>query len=144
MNRKTIVNSVVLFVLLTSMVIYYKYDTGKKNKIMEQLKTEYSSITIDENFIGVVSEIQHPYPELFKRLPHQAFILLNDSVKKRISTGYELTKEITLDSILNVGDQLTKKYGSDTLHIHKIQGSDTLVYSFQLRDDSGYPLKRKD
>jgi hypothetical protein len=142
MKRNVTINVVVLIVMLTAMITYYRYDTGKKEKITEQLRAEYPSVTINEKFAGIVSEIYHPYPELFKEHPLQAHVLLNESVKKSIRTGSELHKKITLDSVLSVGDYLVKNAASDTLFIYKAQSNDTVRYSFELRDDLGYPLKK--
>jgi hypothetical protein len=143
MNRKTKINLVVIFVAVISMVTFYKYDTGKTKKIVEQLNKEFSSIAVSEQVSGVVSNIYHPYPEIFNDDPLHAYVLLNDSVKKRIRVGHELARLSSLDSLLKVGDLLIKKYGSDTLYICKVQGSDTLRYSFQLRDDLGWPIRKK-
>jgi hypothetical protein len=143
MSRKTIINLVVLIALVTPMVIYYKYDTGKKRKIVDQLNAEYLSVMMSEKVDGAVSKIYHPYPKLFNDNPHQAYILIDDSLKRRITTGDELASDLSLDSLLSEGDRLRKDFGNDTLFIYKAQGHDTLRYSFELRDDQGYPLRKK-
>lgn len=126
---------------ITAMVIFYRYDTGRKDKILEALSKEFLSVSIDQELEGTVTNIYHPYPEVFNNDPLQAYVLLNDSLKRRIKTGHELTKEIILDSVLNIGDYLVKEHGSDIVFVYRIQNSDTLEYRFQLRDDLGYPLK---
>lgn len=143
MKRNNIISLILLFLFIASMAIYFKYDTGKKNKILEQLAGEYTTIEISQELEGTVTNIYHPHPEIFNDDPLQAYILLNDSLKRRIKTGHELTKSFSLDSILNLGDQLIKKSGSDNIFIYKIQNGDTLKFTFQLRDDLGYPLKNK-
>ena len=144
MRRKILINLTVFFLLIIPMVIYYRYDTNRKKKIIELLNKEYQSIKIDDQVVGKVSKIYHPYPELFNNDPHQAYVLINDSSKMRVKTGDEFNTTLSLDSILGLGDSLFKKQGSDTLIISHFHGVDTLRYKFQLRDDSGYPFRRKD
>lgn len=143
MKRKGIISVLLAGVFITAMIVFYKYDTGKKQEILQELSKEFPAVTIDQSLKGLVKDIYHPSPEVFNDDPLQAYILLNDSSKRRIKTGYELSTEIILDSILNVGDYLVKDYGSDMIYLYKTQGSDTTKYIFQLRDDLGYPLKKR-
>jgi len=141
MKRNIVISLILAFMFITAMVIFYRYDTGRKDKILEALSKEFLSVSIDQELEGTVTNIYHPYPEVFNNDPLQAYVLLNDSLKRRIKTGHELTKEIILDSVLNIGDYLVKEHGSDIVFVYRIQNSDTLEYRFQLRDDLGYPLK---
>lgn len=133
-----------IVIFISAVVIYYRYSTGKTEKILEQLKKEYPSIAIDEKINATVTNIDHGDPEIFRNHPHQAYLILDNSIKKRIRTGYELTQELMLDEVLEEGERLVKGYGTDTLYIYKIQSEDTLKYTFQLRDDLGYPLEKAD
>lgn len=143
MKRNHIISLVLLIAFVSSMAIYFRYDTGKKREILEQLAEEYSAVGIDQGLEGTVTEIHHPRPDIFNDDPLQAYLLLNDSTKRRIKTGHELAESFSLDSILSLGDRLIKKPGSDSVLVYKIQNGDTLKFSFQLRDDLGYPLKKK-
>lgn len=143
MKRNHIISLVLLIAFVSSMVIYFQYDTGKKKRILEQLAEEYPSLSIDQSLEGTVTNIDHPYPQIFNDDPLQAYLSLNDSIKRRIKTGHELAKSFSLDSILSLGDRLIKKPGNDSVLIYKIQNGDTLKFSFQLRDDLGYPLKKR-
>jgi len=144
MKRNNIISLILVFVFITAFIIFFKYDTGKKEKLLRQLAEEFPAVSIDQRLEGTVMNVYHPYPEIFNDDPLQAYILLNGSLKRRITTGHEFTKKVILDSILNVGDRLLKEPGSDILLVYKIENSDTIKFSFQLRDDLGYPLKKKD
>lgn len=143
MKRNHIISLVLLIAFISSMVIYFKYDTGKKKKILEQLAGEYPSLSIDQGIEGTVTDIYHPHPGIFNDDPLQAYLSLNDSMKRRIKTGHELAKSFSLDSVLSLGDRLIKNPGSDSILVYKIQNGDTLKFSFQLRNDLGYPLNKK-
>jgi hypothetical protein len=143
MKRNHIISLVLLIAFVSSMAIYFRYDTGRKREILEQLAEEYPSVGIDQFLEGTVTKIDHPRADFFNDDPLQAYLSLNDSMKRRIKTGHELAKSFSLDSILSLGDRLIKKSGSDSVLIYKIQNGDTLQFSFQLRDDLGYPLKKK-
>ena len=142
MKRSSIISLILAFVFITAMVIYYRYDTGKKEKVLQSLSREFPSISIDQELEGTVTNIYHPYPGIFNNDPLQAYVLLNDSLKRRIKTGHEVAKEIILDSVLTIGDYLVKERGSDMVSVYQIENSDTLKYRFQLRDDLGYPLRK--
>jgi hypothetical protein len=142
MKWNIIINLVLVFSFVSSMVIYFSYSIGKKNKLLEQLSEEYTSLSIEQSLEGTVTNIYHPYPQIFNDDPLHAYLVLDDSIKRRIKTGHELAESFSLDSILGFGDLLIKKSGSDSILIYKVQNMDTLKYCFQLRDDLGYPLKR--
>jgi hypothetical protein len=143
MKRNNIISLIFVFVFITAFIIFFKYDTGKKEKLLRQLAEEFPAISIDQRLEGTVMHIYHPYPEVFNNDPLQVYLLLNDSLKRRIKTGHELDKSIILDSVLNISDYLFKEPGSDVLFVYKVVGSDTIRYSFQLRDDLGYPLRKR-
>lgn len=143
MKRNSIISLILVFVFIIAFIFIFKYDTEKEEKLLRQLAEEFPSVSIDQRLEGTVMSIYHPYPEIFNDDPLQAYLSLNDSIKRRIKTGHESTEKIILDSILNVGDRLIKEPGSDILLVYKIENSDTLKFSFQLRDDLGYPLKKK-
>lgn len=142
MKRNNIISLVLLIAFVSSMVIYFNYSIGKKNKILEQLSKEYTSLSIEQSIEGTVTNIYHPYPQIFNDDPLHAYLVLDDSLKREIKTGHELAKSFTLDSILGLGDILIKYSGNDSVLIYKVQSRDTLKYCFQLRDNLGYPLKR--
>lgn len=141
--KKYIPALIFLIIFIPSVIIYYKYSTGKTDKILEKLNKEYPAISIEESVDGFVTSIRNGDPEVFNNDPHHAYIVLDDSVKKRIRVGYELTKELKLDDILTIGELLIKKTGSDKLFLYKIENQDTIKYVFELRDDLGYPLQKK-
>src|SRR5258708_3637108 len=121
MKRKYASGLLLLFVFVTTMILYHQYNTNKMEKIVEQLKKEYPAINVAEQVTGRVSNIYHPYPKLMREHPHQALIQLDDSLKRRLRTGYELTNSILLDDVLEIGDLLMKKAAGDRLHIHKVK-----------------------
>lgn len=141
MERSSIISLILVSMFVTAMVIFYRYDTGRKDKILEELSKEFLSVSIDQKLEGTITNIYHPYPKVFNNDPLQAYVTLNDSLKRRVKTGHELTKEITLDSVLNIGCYLKKAHGTDVVLVYRIHNNDTLEYRFQLRDDLGYPLK---
>ncbi|MCZ8215895.1 MAG: hypothetical protein O9262_06620 [Cyclobacteriaceae bacterium] len=134
--------SIILFAsLIAAMVAYYNYHTRRTQRILDGLNKEYPIISISEAIYGVVTQIDHPNSNVFRNNPHHAFILITDSIKKRIRTGFEISKRLTLDEVLKEGDLVIKESGNDFLSIYKIHGNDTLKYDFELSDDLGYPLK---
>lgn len=140
--KKFVPGLIFLAIFIPSVIIYYNYSTGKTDKIIEELKKEYPSVAIYEEIDAIISNIDHGDPEKFRNHPHQVYLVLDGSIKKRIRTGYELTQELMLDDVLAEGDRLVKESGTDILHIYKVQSNDTLKYIFELRDDLGYPLKK--
>lgn len=143
MKRKHLITLIFLIAFISSVAVYFRYDTEKKKKILEQLAEEYPSLSIDQAVEGTVTSIYHPHPEIFNDDPLQAYLSLNDSIKRRIKTGHELARSFSLDSVLSLGDQVIKHSGSDSVLIYRIQNGDTLKFGFQLRNDLGYPLNNK-
>lgn len=143
MKRNNIISLIFVFVFLMAFIFFFKYDTGKKEKLLRQLAEEFPAISLDQRLEGIVMQIYQPYPQVFNNDPHQVYLLLNDSLKRRIKTGLEMDKSIVLDSALNVSDHLVKEPGSDVLFVYKVLDNDTIKYRFQLRDDLGYPLRKR-
>lgn len=100
-------------------------------------------LTIEDEISGKVSKILQPTSEIINNHPHQAFVLINDSLKINISVGFEIETGVVLDKILQSGDLLIKKYGQEELLILRVINTDTLIFRFELTDGLGYPLRRK-
>lgn len=143
MNGKILVGIVSLVVVSSIITLTSLNSKARTKKRMEDTRKEYPPFDIDKSFSGVVSNVEHPYPDFFRDNPHQAYLLFEGSLKRRVSTSYELHNNETLDSVLRIGDFLFKQSSSDTLFIYRIQNTDTIKFSFELRDDLGYSLKEK-
>jgi len=143
--RKELIPGIIIaIVVIAGGFIYFKYDTNRKDRIFKEWNEKYPNITVQEHLQGSIADIMYQLnPELFRNDPHSAWIILDDSTKRRITASYELTKDLTLDEVLVVGDSLVKEADSDSLFIYKIRNGDTTKYSFRLEDDMGYPLKSK-
>jgi len=142
--KKFIPGLIFIVVFIIAAIIYYQYSTRKTQKIVENLKKEYPSISIEEGVNAVITNVSHGDPDIFRNNPHHAFVTLGGSIKKRIVASFELNQELMLDEVLEEGDRLVKESGTDRFGIYKIQSNDTLVYEFKLQDDLGYPLKKQD
>lgn len=127
---------IVAIVVIVGGTAYFKYDTNRKDKIFREWNKEYPNITIQEHLQGTVASIRYQLdPELFRNDPHSTWIVLDDSIKRRITVSYELTRGLTMDEVVVVGDSLVKEVNSDTLFIYKIQEGSIIKYSFKLEDD---------
>lgn len=128
------------FVIIIAAVLYYRYDRGKTREILNKRKAEYPAIDIDERISAIVTHVNHGISRTIRNNPHQAYLILNGSIKRRIRTGYELDRGLMLDEVITEGLLLFKDTGNDTIFLYKIELGDTLKYSFQIRDDMGYPF----
>lgn len=140
--KKLIPGIIFLVIFILVAFIYYQYDTRNSEKLSEQLKKEYPSISVSENINAVITNIFHENSDVFRNNPHHAFVTLDGAIKKRIIASFELTKKLMLDEVLQEGDRLVKESGTDRFDIYKIEPNDTLIYEFKLQDDLGYPLKK--
>lgn len=139
-KREFIPGLFILPIFIISVIIYFNYDMSKKKAIIEQLNEEYPLIIISENINGVVTSIHEPDLQIFRYSSTFARVILNDSIKRRIKTStYD---KVVIGEVLQVGDRLIKESGTDRFSIYKIKNGDTLKYSFELRDDLGYPLSK--
>lgn len=144
MPRKTIIGLAIVVLFVIAMRFYYLYDTRRTDKLVEQLNEEYPALDYHSKIEREITNIVRPYPKTFRDSPHHAFIVFDDSLKRRVNASYELlTDTLSLDDVLNVGDWLIKEPNSVKFFIYKIQNGDTLKYSFELNDDLGYPLKKQ-
>lgn len=149
MIKKRTLTLVLVLLFIVSAALYYKFDITKTQRILEELNTEYPAISTEDEIKGVITEvIQNPFPKVFRNNPNHAFVIINESLKKRIKAHYQKAdsndeRNIVLDDIISEGDMLMKEKGSYVFHIYKAQGSDTLKFTFELSDDLGYSLKDK-
>lgn len=134
----------IVFIVIIGGAIYFNYDQKRKERIKDQLREEYPPVTIEKNINGKIKSIYHGNLGIFRNSPHHAYILLKDSTKLQLHASYELTHELSLDEILQVGDFLVKESGTNTFLVYRIENSDTLIFNFELNDDLGYPLKKKE
>lgn len=141
--KKYIPSLIFLTIFVPAVIIYYKYSTGKTEKILQQLNAEYPIILINDRVTGTITRVYHGDPEVFNNNPHHAYLTLNDTIKRRVNASYELNKEYLLDDVIKVGDQFVKEPGTDHFYIKKIEDMETSTYVFKLEDDSGYPLKKQ-
>jgi hypothetical protein len=143
MKRGNIINLVIVVVFIVSAGIYINYDLRKTKRIYQAVDKEFPAILFEEYLEGTVTNIYRPYPEKFRISPLRVHVLINGSIKKTVNSGYEFTRNSTLDSVLNVGDYLFKRGGSDTLVVYKIEETDTIMFGFQLKNSFGYSLNKK-
>jgi hypothetical protein len=122
--------------------LYYLYDMHRISKILDRLRFEYPSISINDELNGKITNIYHGDIRHYNNAPNQAFIELNDSLKRSIMTSYSITEKKSLDYALDIGALfMWKESGSDKLYLYKVHNIDTLTFVFEIRDESGYPLK---
>lgn len=143
MKKQLIPGIIFLFVLIISVLIYFHYSTGKVDQILKGLNKGYPPISIDQMLNGIVTDIYHGNSDIFRNNPHHAYVTLDNSLKLRINASYELSREISLDDVLKTGYRLVKSQGSDKFQLLNVQNQDTVRYTFELRDDLGYPLSKK-
>jgi hypothetical protein len=143
MNRKLVPNLIVAALIIAGGIIYFKYDTGKKDKIIEDLKSEYPAIGLGEEINATVTYIHPTDLTKFRNDPYSARVVFDDSIKRRFSTTSELSKDVSLEHVLNVGDRIIKAGNDDKIFIYRIQQRDTLKFAFELLDDFRYPIKKK-
>lgn len=140
--RKYIPALIFLIIFVPSVIIYYKYSTGKTDEVLQQLNAEYPEILINEKIKGTITRIYHGDPKIFNNNPHHAYLELNDTIKRRINASFELDRKFLLDDVIEEGDRFLKEAGTDRFYINKVKGMDTSTYAFDLEDDLGYPLKK--
>lgn len=100
-------------------------------------------LNIDDEVTGQISKIHQPYSSVINNDPNNALVTISDSMKRSFTVGFEIETGAVLDRILETGDLLIKKYGQEELLILRIVNNDTLIFRFELTDNLGYPLKKK-
>jgi hypothetical protein len=145
MKSKNDILSKVAFLIIgiSIFAIYAYFDIKNKHEIIEAKNIEYPPIGINDFLVGEITDNYIPDPKLFRNHVNMAKVTLNESLKKGISVEDEMTTGHHLDDLLEVGDFILKEKGSVVLLLFKIQGQDTLQYSFHLTNKKGYPLKSK-
>ncbi len=108
--------------------------THQQDMKIKSVFEEYPFVLKEERIDGLVTEIFEPSTGITNKSPHGAFLLINDSIKKSISVGYELRNHSMLNDILDHGLMIFKKAGSDTLYLYKVTPNDSMIqFMFVLR-----------
>lgn len=130
-----------VFVVFGGM-IFYKIDMERKRKTLDSLKLKYPQVSINETLLGEITDIYHGDLGLFNNSPNQAYIIINNTTKRRVTTTYSFNEGKSLDEALNMqGLSIYKEMGSDRLNIYSIQNKDSISFIFRILDDLGYPLR---
>ncbi|NOU45780.1 MAG: hypothetical protein HOO86_01815 [Bacteroidales bacterium] len=138
-----LLKAAVLIIGISIMAIYTYFDIKNKDSISDALKIKYPPVDIHEHFGGEITDNYKRDLKLFRNDPNRVEVTINDSLEKGISVEDEMTTGHHLDDLLEIGDFILKEKGSTVLLLFKIQGKDTLQYSFHLTNEKGYPLKSK-
>jgi hypothetical protein len=133
---------ITIIVLMIGGFLFYN-NIRKAKQLNEQLNLVYQIISIDEEINERIQNINHGDPSVFRNDKNHADITLANSKKKSLKTGRELNTQKPLDDLITVGDYLLKEAWSNRIKLMKLSNQDTLIYIFELRDGSGYPLKNR-
>ncbi|MBX2969528.1 MAG: hypothetical protein KF803_09145 [Cyclobacteriaceae bacterium] len=132
---------IVVFVVFGGM-IYFKIDMERKREILDSLKLKYPQVSINETLMGEITDIYHGNLELFNNSPNQAYVIINNTTKRRVTTTYSFNERYSLDEVLSIqGLSIYKEMGSDRLIVYSIQNKDSISFIFGILDDLGYPLR---
>jgi hypothetical protein len=134
--RMKIAINLVIFLLILSTFFYF--NNRRTNKILSELIDEFPPITISEKLDGKISLIYNGDPKVFRNNRHHAYIILDDTIYRSVNTDYELNTQQTFDDIIEYGARFMKDSNDSYIRIQKANDS---IYSFELRDNLGYPLK---
>jgi hypothetical protein len=140
MKKKITLYSIVFFLFIVA-YFYYRYSVNQHTKRFEKLKKEYPAISLNEELNAKITKVYHGVTDVTRNHPHQAYLTLDNKIKKRIRTGYSINKNFFLDDVLKIGQTIQKKQETDTIIIYEYISGDTLEYIFRLKDDLGYPIK---
>jgi hypothetical protein len=140
--KKYVQNTIFIFIFILAVVIYYNYDLRKTDEYFNELSKEYPTVTFEEKINAKVTKIFNVDPKIYRNNPYQTYIVLDNSLKKDIYAFREVKKELTLDEVIEIGDQLVKDVNNYTFFLFKLKGNDTLKYEFELRNKVRYPMKK--
>ena len=117
----------------------FEYQVSRHERITSDLTKDFLLIKKEEELFGTITDVWQNDPSVFRNHPHQAYITIDDSIKRMLTVGYEIQTNQKLDSILEPNQYIKKSKGSTMVKLTN-QNDDEFI--FHLTDGLGYPLNK--
>jgi hypothetical protein len=105
---------VLLFIVLVA--CYFIYTTNDADKLFDEAEKQFPSLNNSDSVNSIVIEIYCP-PSPIVRCASKSYII-TEMKKFSINNKYDLSKKVSLNSLLSAGDSLVKRSNCDTLYLY--------------------------